>query len=177
MRAPLPPVEVASPVLSHGFAPTSPITPTEGTYIPFQSAPQGSTGFTRSLTYTRSVWWICGQPVWSIVPQLVLIALVGLHAATTLTLGLAALNLASWFVLIALASADRSALLTGGNRSAASPLWMLLSPLAYLIARSIQVRRWDASGWVPLIWWIVATVISPILGVVGVFAVLGVLPI
>jgi hypothetical protein len=169
------------------FAPIAPVIPifaddaasssrTDGAYVPFQSTPQGTPGVKRSLTYTRSVWWISAEPIWTLVPQIVIVALVGLATPVSLTLGLAALNLVVWIVLIALAYSDRAALLAGGNGSAASPWWLLLSPFAYMIARSIHVRRWDASGWVPLIWWILASIVSPVLGVLGVFAVFGVLP-
>jgi hypothetical protein len=149
---------------------------TQTGYVPFQSAPRELPGSRRGIAYTRSVWWIAFHPLWAIVPQVVIVALVGVGSPLMISVGLAILNLVIFVVLVALAMNDRAALVAGGNGSTGSPWWMLLSPLAYLIARTIEVKRWDSGGWGPLIWWIVSSILSPGLALIGIFAVLGVLP-
>jgi hypothetical protein len=51
-----------------------------------------------------------------------------------------------------------------------------LSPLAYLIARAVEIKNWDSSGWGALIWFVVASVVAPLLAVVAFFGALGILP-
>jgi hypothetical protein len=169
--APLAPLAPLTPMLPHIQA-----SPASAGYVPFQSAPREVPGTTRGIAYTRAVWWIAFHPLWAIVPQVVIVALVGIGTPLIVGMGLAILNLVIFVVMIALAFNDRAVLVAGGNGSAGSPWWMLLSPLAYLIARTIEVKRWDSSGWGPLVWWIVSSILSPGLALVGVFAVLGVLP-
>jgi hypothetical protein len=50
---------------------------------------------------------------------------------------------------------------------------MLLTPLAYLISRSIHFNRWDEGGWSPTVWWIIVTVISPVIAVLAYFGTVG----
>jgi hypothetical protein len=56
---------------------------------------------------------------------------------------------------IALAVRDRRDLLNAGHASTASPAWILLTPLAYLVARSIVVYRSTRRGTAPLWVWLV----------------------
>lgn len=56
---------------------------------------------------------------------------------------------------VALSLKDRDALHATGHRQAASPLWNLLSPLAYLTARWVAVHRVTGSGSEPLFAFIV----------------------
>jgi hypothetical protein len=49
-----------------------------------------------------------------------------------------------------LASHDKRKLLTLGHRAAASPWWLLLTPLAYLIARTVCVRKQGGQGSAPM---------------------------
>ena len=163
--------------------PTPPVTPIAPTndYVPFQSnrSRVSPTATPRGISHTRSSWWIAIQPIWSSVPQVVIFALftaLGNGPGLQLVVGLAGFSLISWIIVVRLAFADRSALLAGGNQSAASAWWILLSPLAYLIARGLHVRNWDSSAWGALIWYIGASILAPILCVVGYFAALGILP-
>jgi hypothetical protein len=131
----------------------------------------------RSITHTRAASWISGQPLWSVVPQLIVVAILGLGNTQAIVIGLALANLLCLGVLLALAFSDRAALLAGGNGSAASAWWMLLTPLAYLIARTIEVRRWADGGWALVVWWVIATVLVPAATAIGVFAFYGLMPI
>ena len=65
-----------------------------------------------------------------------------------------------------LATQDRRSLLAAGHSETASPWWLLLSPLAYLIARTVKVRNTTGSGAAPL-WTYLALAIIPAIGVFG----------
>lgn len=153
-----------------------------GAYVPFQRSAQIEQATnSRGLAYTGPMWWISAQPIWGVVTQVMLFALVtafGSVPAAILVPGYLVLNLVLLAVLVGLAFADRSALLRGGNQSAASPWWMLLSPLVYLILRARQVALWESEGgWAAVLWWSIAAVLSPVLAILGYFAVLGAVPI
>jgi hypothetical protein len=149
-------------------------------YVPFQSAPR-EPSHPRGISSTRAIWWIAFYPIWVLIPQAALIAIISAVGSSMPPFQLfgmiLVINVALYLAMIGLVISDRRALLQGGNQSAASALWVLLSPLAYLIARSIHVRRWDASAWAPLVWWIVASILSPLIAFAAYFAVLGLLPV
>jgi hypothetical protein len=91
----------------------------------------------------------------------------------TLVLAITLFTVLGWGILIALAFADRSGLVVGGNDSSASPWWTLLTPLAYLIARARQVQLYASGGWASVVWWCLAAVLTPGVSVLAVFAVYG----
>lgn len=175
------PIVVPDAVTHHSIAaPAHAETPATAAYVPFAnerviaaSLPQ------RGISYTRAGWWISAAPIWSVIPQAVLAAaLTVFNIGVTGPFALAILGIAlvTWLILLRLAFADASGLRTGGNGSAASPFWILLSPLAYLIARGLEIKRWDSSGWGALIWWIAATVLSPVVALIAFFATMGLVP-
>jgi hypothetical protein len=149
-------------------------------YVPFQSEQRiTAASVPRGTSYTRAGWWIAASPIWSLLPQSALLALFGSFSdkpGATLPLAVVAVSIVGWIILVALSFADAAGLRTGGNRSTGSPLWMLLSPLAYLIARAFHIARWDSSPWGLLIWFIVASVVAPVVAVLAYFATLGILP-
>jgi hypothetical protein len=49
-----------------------------------------------------------------------------------------------------LASRDKHHLLLSGHRKAATPWWLLLTPLAYLIARTACIRKQGGHGSAPM---------------------------
>jgi hypothetical protein len=69
-----------------------------------------------------------------------------------------------------LASHDKRRLLTLGHRNAATPWWILLTPLAYLIARTVCLRKQGGHGSAPM--W-VYILLSTIPAVVAVSLLLG----
>jgi hypothetical protein len=83
-------------------------------------------------------------------------------------------NIVLWALVLALAFVDRAQLRKGGNVTAASPFWVLLTPLAYLVVRTQHVRMYATGAWTLVIWWCVATVLAPGLAVLGVFAAYGI---
>ena len=74
------------------------------------------------------------------------------------------LFVAVFVVLIAAALTmhDRKVLLAEAHPTAASSWWFLLSPLAYLIARGVHVRRSMKHGWAPVIIYIICSFIPVI---------------
>jgi hypothetical protein len=168
--------EAPSPVSiigSYTPAPGSETNREFGSVRPIQYAEVGT-------AYTRTSWWLASSPLWVIVPQVVVVVIIGSLAPLSvpvLTAGIAGLNLLVLAVLVRLAFADRTALQGGGNESTASPWWTLLTPLAYLIARAQHVRLYATGGWASVIWWVIAAVFSPGVAVLGYFAVLGILPV
>lgn len=129
------------------------------------------------IAYTRTSWWLAGSPLWIVVPEVIVFAIIDslvTPSQTSIVIGFGLVNLLAWAALIGMAFADRAALLAGGNDSAASALWALLSPLAYLIARARHVRLYATGGWASVIWWIVAAILSPGVAVLGFFAAVGI---
>ena len=126
---------------------------------------------------SRAAWWIAFSPLWSIVGQAIVVSAILALTSTQLAPfvpGLIVLNVVLWAAILALAFVDRALLRSGGNATTASPFWVLLSPLAYLIARARQVQMYAAGAWTVVIWWCVALVLAPGLAVLGVFAAYGI---
>jgi hypothetical protein len=154
---------------------TSPVV--EKPYVPFQSATSVAPATVTGVAYTRSVWWISFQPLWGLASQVILYSTItafGPVPGTLLVIGFVVLNLVLWGILVRLAFVDRAGLLAGGNGSAASAWWMLLSPLVYLVARAQQVKLWEAGAFAPILWWSLALIVAPGVAVVGVFAAYGI---
>ncbi len=163
------------PVSTFGSA--APLARVQSAYVPTESG-RAFTPATQQtgVAYTRSVWWICAFPLWGLVSQVVIVSILGQLGEVPMlpvALGLTALNLVLWGILIRLAFVDRGGLLAGGNETAASGWWMLLSPLGYLIARALEVKKYEVGAWSPVIWWSIAMVLSPGIGTLGYFAVFG----
>jgi hypothetical protein len=128
------------------------------------------------IAYTRASWWMAGSPLWIIVPQAAVFEVFNALApapAPSLVLGGVLFSLLGLGILIALAFADRAALLAAGNLTAASPLWTLLTPLAYLIVRARQVNLYATGGFASVLWWCIAAFVAPGVAVLAVFAVYG----
>mgnify|MGYP001553846043 CR=1 FL=1 len=126
---------------------------------------------------TKAVWWIAFSPLWSIVPQAIIVStIMALTSADPVVFipALIVVNLLLWAVVLWMAFADHARLRAGGNPTAASPFWVLLTPLAYLIARATHVRVYASGAWSVVIWWCVATIFAPGLAVLGVFAAYGI---
>ena len=92
----------------------------------------------------------------------------------TLVLAITLFTALAWAILVLLAFADRSGLINGGNNSAASAWWILLTPLAYLIARARQAQLYAIGGWASVVWWCLAAILTPGVAVLAVFAVYGI---
>jgi hypothetical protein len=130
----------------------------------------------RGIAYTRASWWIAGSPFWIVLPQVIVFeAIDSLTPLPRLTLatGIALATGVALVILVILAFVDRRALTRGGNESAASPWWTLLTPLAYLIARARQTQFYATGGWASVLWWCIAMVLTPGVAVLVFFAVVG----
>lgn len=104
--------------------------------------------FTPTRAYTGSVWAIATMPVWTTL--LVLGLVIGLGDLYT-TFLIAATGVIVFAVVLGFAIHDRKVLLNSLHPTAASPGWMVLTPLVYLISRGVHVSRAVGHGWAPLI--------------------------
>jgi len=124
-------------------------------YQPFGMVPTISRAAAASpppeTVYTGSVWGIAVLPV--VVVAAAYAVAVG---ASEFYSAFAQGGLAFIFVLVTvvLAARDRRELLDSGYRNAASPAWLLLTPLAYLLARSAHTAKAFSPGVLPLIVWV-----------------------
>lgn len=104
--------------------------------------------FQPTRAYTGSVWAISTFPVWSTLLSLILVIGLGDFFTPFLMTLTAVLYMV---VIVAFAIHDQKVLLNSLHPVAASPWWMLLSPLIYLIARGVHVSRTVGHGWAPLL--------------------------
>jgi hypothetical protein len=128
------------------------------------------------IAYTRSSWWLASSPLWVVAPQAAVVEAFNALAPPpfwALLLGITLLTLLAWAILAGLAFADRAGLRSGGNLTAASPWWILLTPLVYLIVRARQVNLYATGGWASVIWWCIAAFVSPGVAALTIFAVYG----
>lgn len=134
-------------------------------YVPMAMPTRASVSTKKSapkVSATASVWMIALMPLIQLAAILVLIFLLAdfgrfVQAATGFVFLL-------WTAV--LATQDRRSLLAAGHSETASPWWLLLSPLAYLIARTVKVRNTTGRGAAPL-WTYLALAIIPAIGVFG----------
>ena len=119
-------------------------------YQPFGMVPPITRGVAAppEIVYTASAFGIALTPV--LVGGLGYAAIIGAREfySTFAQGGLAFIVI---LLTVALAVRDRRTLLEAGYREAASPAWLLLSPIAYFIARSVQTKKSVSSGVLPLI--------------------------
>ncbi len=157
--------------------PEPPPLPSFGGYIPAdQRATPQYMQADDGIAYTRSSWWIAFSPLWSVVAQVFVVE--SIVSITGLPLhifasGIVVVNVVLWFVLLWLAFLDRRKLWAGGNQTAASPFWVFLTPLAYLIVRAQHVRLYALGGWASVIWFCIAVVLAPGLGLLALFGAYG----
>lgn len=132
------------------------------TYVPMASA---TTGLTLAPTrrYTTSVWWLATLPVWANLIGVALI--VGLGDLFTSFLQLFS-SVILFLISIALVVRDRKQLLADNHSRPASALWIVLSPFAYLIARSVHIHRSFRGGWAPTVLFLVSCIV-PVAAIVG----------
>ena len=104
---------------------------------------------------TAGVWAMSFTPWFSAAIAFVLGVLVAVGARWYVLLAAVLLFPLLW---IAFAVRDRRRLLELGYDKRASWAWVLLSPLAYLIARGARVHRASGRGWAPL-WVLLANIV------------------
>jgi hypothetical protein len=104
---------------------------------------------------TPGVWAMSFTPWFSTAIAFALGVLVAVGARWYVLLAAVLLIPLLW---IAFAVRDRRRLLELGYDKRASWAWVLLSPLAYLIARGVRVHRSSGRGWAPL-WVLLANIV------------------
>ena len=120
-------------------------------YQPFGQSPEVILGQKQqsSFRFTVSVWVIAALP--AVVVGVAYAIATSLPAIYTTFMQVILLSLFA-FSTVALAIRDRFSLRREGHDDAASPLWMLLTPVAYLAARTPAVaRETGRSGSLPLV--------------------------
>ena len=104
--------------------------------------------FKPTRAYTGSVWAIATMPIWVTILALTLrITLEDLYTPFLISIT----GVVVFVILIAFAIHDQKVMLNSLHPKAASPWWMILSPLVYLIVRGVHVSRNVGHGWAPLI--------------------------
>lgn len=158
----------------------APSLPSFGNYVPVeQRAVQPVAIADAGIAYTRASWWIAFSPIWVVVAPTIVVESIMAAATPPAPIssffpGLALLGVAFWAALLALAFADRRKLYSYGNNSAASPLWILLTPLVYLIVRAQHVSLYAQGGWASVVWWCIALIVTPGLMLLAIFAAYGI---
>jgi hypothetical protein len=143
----------------------APAAPSFGNYVSAEFRP--SIAFPTAevgTAYTRASWWIAFSPLWVSVPLAVVLGILDSLAPApvpTLVLGISLFTVLGWAITVQLAFADRAGLIRGGNNSAASPWWVLLTPIVYLVMRARQVQLYATGGWASVIWWCIAVFVAP----------------
>lgn len=107
-----------------------------------------------SVVYTASAWVLAALPLLAGAAGIGLVMFLSEFYSRFAQLGLVAV-----VVLVAFIAAvrDRRELADAGHHNAASPAWVLLTPLAYLTVRTVRTYKLTRRGFGPLIGTIVAT--------------------
>ncbi len=141
---------VDTPQTAHAYIPMAVNTP-----VQFRQ-PEGP-----RASGTAAVWMIAVMPAIQLAAVLVLILVLEdfgrfIQVAVAFVFFL-------WTAV--LASHDKRRLLTLGHRKAATPWWLLLSPLAYLIARTLCVREQGGHGSAPMWVYILLSTIPAVVAI------------
>jgi len=98
--------------------------------------------------YTTQVWLIVALPVVVLGLAWALVTLAPEQYTLSTQAGLVALMLLG---SLGLALRDRRELAAAHHSRTASPLWALLTPLAYLVARALTTKQETGRGWAPVL--------------------------
>lgn len=125
-------------------------------YQPFGMTPTIRTGTMEAPTSvnTPAAWAITVLPALTLALAVVLIRFAP-EFYTPFTQG--ALAFVAAIAGIALAVGDRRQLVQRSHQRTASPAWILLTPLAYLVARAVNTKSQAGRGWAPAIVFVVLT--------------------
>lgn len=150
-------------------------------YVPFGADRSGaSAGTERSRSWAPIAptrWNTGGALALGATPLIGVVTGVGIGFAVNLSLWLVpAIALLPLLWTVAAATRDRSSLDGFGYGRVPSRWWLLLGPLAYLIARTVYVRRQSGHGSAPLWWYLALSVTLGVLSVVARLLLTGLIP-
>ena len=132
--------------------------PERGTFVPFATQTPWRPAETErpDVINTLSAW------VLALIPLLYPVVLITVIFALDIYIPAVKYGIAAIFVLwmLLLVVRDSRELKLAGHKKVASPAWILLTPLAYLIARGVNVRRQTDRGFGPLVLWLVLSAIQ-----------------
>jgi hypothetical protein len=152
--SPLPPAVQRTPVQPIAQVDAPPLSfDSNVPYQPFGMIPKVSAGATSrpERANTVSVWLIVILPLVMVGVAVLVVTQLGDYY--TLFMQGALLFLFA-LLTIALGVRDRRELDQAGHPHPASPAWLLLTPLAYLVARTVAVRRTARGEGLPLLVWV-----------------------
>lgn len=137
---------------------------TDPVYVPMATRPREQFAFerTQQVSTTVAVWLITIMPAIQLTVVLMLIFMLADFGRFMQT----GFGLIFFLWTAVLATRDRQALVEAGHTETASPCWLLLSPLAYLIARTIRVHQNTGRGFAPLWVYLVLAVLPVIAALV-----------
>lgn len=115
--------------------------------------------FHPTRAYTGSVWALATMPVWTTIVVLALV--IGLQGFYTTFLA-AMTGILMFLLTVMFGMHDQKVLKDSLHVSTASPWWILLSPLAYLIVRSIYVHRAVGHGWAPFVVYMICSFVPAV---------------
>ncbi|HNP16645.1 MAG TPA: DUF2510 domain-containing protein [Terrimesophilobacter sp.] len=115
--------------------------------------------FHPTRAYTGAAWTIATMPVWATLLVLGLIITLGDLYSTFL---IALTSVVIFAFAVSLAVHDRHVLDNSLHTRTATPWWMLLSPLVYLIVRGYHVSRTVGHGWAPLVVYILCSFVPAV---------------
>lgn len=110
--------------------------------------------FQPTRAYTGSVWAIATMPIWVTLVALTLAIILG-DLMTPFVVSIT--SVVVFVILVAFAIHDQKVMLNSLHPKAASPWWMVFSPLVYLIVRGVHVSRTVGHGWAPLIVYLICS--------------------
>jgi ribonuclease E len=153
VSAPIP-TSLSTPLSTPASAPAS--LSNGPAYQPFGMTPKITTGTIEAPTSvnTLSVWLITLLPAVALGVAVALIRFAP-DFYTPFTQGALAFVFA--IAGVALAVTDRKQLTLRSHQAAASPAWILLTPLAYLVARAANTKRQAGRGWAPALVFVLLT--------------------
>jgi len=132
------------------FVPPVATTPVSSSYQPFSMIPEvrKGTDLAPSRTYTGAAWTVALLPLVLVGAAVALVLFAPEFYSRFAQVGILAV---ATLVSFALAARDRAELLRAGHARAASPAWMILSPIGYFIARLARTSRESRGGGWPLV--------------------------
>jgi len=128
-------------------------------YQPFGMTPRITTGVVEKPTSvnTVSVWAVTLTPLIYLAAAFAFIRFAPEFYTPFIQGGLIFLVM---MTALSLAIRDRQQLTARSHRSTASPAWVFLTPLAYLVARAVRTKQQAGRGWMPAIAFVVVSLVA-----------------
>jgi hypothetical protein len=162
--APVEPAPVQTVVPAASSEPVA-VEPATAVAVPLAEEPATAVSMDAAVAPTRSntvsSWFVALSPFYYAIAFIIALpALASISGVIVLGSIAAAIIVVPFVIALIFAIVDFGALKKLGHPRPASPGWMFLTPLVYLIVRTVRVRRATGKGSAPLWVWIAAWAIS-----------------